>query len=101
MNQPIGGNRLHPEPVLNDGCVVAFALGDTWSDLQAAARIAGVMLGQSAQHLQVLVGTARARVAAITGHLSLSMVQLYTNSADQERLATAAVARLSVKKSPD
>ena len=68
MNQPIGGNRLHPEPVLNDGCVVAFALGDTWPDLQAAARIAGVMLGQSAQRLQVLVGTARARVAAITGH---------------------------------
>lgn len=68
MNQPIGGNRLHPEPILNDGCVVAFALGDTWPDLQAAARIAGVMLGQSAQRLQVLVGTARARVAAITGH---------------------------------
>lgn len=68
MSQPIGGNRLHPEPILNDGCVVAFALGDTWPDLQAAARIAGVMLGQSAQRLQVLVGTARARVAAITGH---------------------------------
>ncbi len=67
MNQPIGGNRLHPEPILNDGCVVAFALGDTWSDLQAAARIAGVMLGQSAQHLQVLVGTVRVRVAALTG----------------------------------
>lgn len=68
MNQPIGGSRQQPEPVLHQEGVVAFALGDTWSDLQAAARIAGVMLGQSAQHLQVLVGTARARVAAITGH---------------------------------
>ena len=67
MNQPIGGNRQHPQPVLNDGGVVAFALGDTWPDLQAAARIAGVMLGQSAQHLQVPVGTARVRVAALTG----------------------------------
>lgn len=34
-------------------------------------------------------------IAAITGHRSLSMVQLYTRSADQERLATAAIVRLS------
>jgi integrase len=33
-------------------------------------------------------------IAAVTGHLSLSMVQLYTQSADQERLARAAIVRL-------
>jgi integrase len=34
-------------------------------------------------------------IASITGHQSLSMVQLYTRSADQERLASAAIIRLS------
>lgn len=34
-------------------------------------------------------------IAAITGHRSLSMVQLYTRSADQERLASAAIVRLA------
>jgi integrase len=37
-------------------------------------------------------------IAAIPGHQSLSMVQLYTRSADQERLATAAIVRLSERK---
>lgn len=41
-------------------------------------------------------GCSVGEIAAITGHLSLSMVQLYTESADQERLATAAVARLQL-----
>lgn len=67
MNEPIGGNRCLPKPVLHQGGIVAFALGDTWSEIQAAARLAGALLGQSAQHLQVLVGTARVRVAALTG----------------------------------
>jgi hypothetical protein len=67
MNEPIGGTRRSPEPVLHQGGIVAFALGDTSSDLQAAARIAGVMPGRSAQHLQVLVGTPRQHVAALTG----------------------------------
>lgn len=35
-------------------------------------------------------------IAAITGHASLSMVQLYTRSADQERLAGAAIVRLQI-----
>lgn len=33
-------------------------------------------------------------IAAITGHKSLSMVQLYTKSVDQQRLASSAVVRL-------
>ncbi|MCB8880064.1 tyrosine-type recombinase/integrase [Acidisoma cellulosilytica] len=39
-------------------------------------------------------GCSTHEIAAITGHKSLSMVQLYTKSADQERLAKAAVLRL-------
>lgn len=39
-------------------------------------------------------GCSALEIAAITGHKSLSMVQLYTASADQERLAEAAVTRL-------
>lgn len=37
-------------------------------------------------------------IAAITGHRSLSMVQHYTSSADQLRLAGAAVSRLQIQK---
>lgn len=37
-------------------------------------------------------------IAAITGHRSLGMVQLYTASADQERLAQAAITRLEAGK---
>ena len=44
-------------------------------------------------------GCSASEIAAITGHLSLSMVQLYTASADQERLAESAVARLLVQQS--
>lgn len=40
-------------------------------------------------------GCSMHEIAAITGHRSLSMVQLYTRSADQERLASAAIIRLS------
>jgi YD repeat-containing protein len=40
-------------------------------------------------------GCSMHEIAAVTGHLSLSMVQLYTKSADQERLASAAIIRLS------
>jgi integrase len=43
-------------------------------------------------------GCSRHEIAAITGHQSLSMVQLYTKTADQERLATAAILRLSERK---
>jgi len=39
-------------------------------------------------------GCSAHEIAAVTGHRSLSMVQLYTKSADQERLAASAVARL-------
>jgi integrase len=34
-------------------------------------------------------------IAAVTGHRSLAMVSLYTASADQERLAEAAIVRFS------
>lgn len=40
-------------------------------------------------------GCSTHEIAAITGHRTLSMVALYTRSADQKRLAKAAVVRLS------
>lgn len=47
-------------------------------------------------------GCSTHEIAAITGHKSLSMVQLYTASHDQQRLARAAIIRLSrrPKKKP-
>jgi integrase len=44
-------------------------------------------------------GCSALEIAAITGHASLSMVQLYTASADQARLAQAAVTRLQIQPS--
>jgi integrase len=40
-------------------------------------------------------GCSTKEIAAITGHKTLGMIELYTNSADQERLADAAIFRLS------
>lgn len=40
-------------------------------------------------------GCSTHEIAAVTGHRTLAMVQLYTRSADQERLASAAIVRLS------
>lgn len=39
-------------------------------------------------------GCSMHEIAAVTGHTTLAMVQLYTQSADQERLAGAAIIRL-------
>lgn len=43
-------------------------------------------------------GATSAQIAAITGHRTLAMVEFYTRSADQERLAGAAIARLPVRR---
>lgn len=43
-------------------------------------------------------GCSTLEIAAITGHASLGMLQLYTASADQERMATAAIVRLTGRK---
>jgi integrase len=40
-------------------------------------------------------GCTEKEIAAVTGHRTLAMVQLYTGSADQERLAGAAVIKLA------
>jgi integrase len=39
-------------------------------------------------------GCSAMEIAAITGHRTLQMVQFYAQSADQERMATAAIIRL-------
>ena len=43
-------------------------------------------------------GCSAHEIAAITGHRSLAQVSLYTASADQERMATAAIYRLQTRK---
>lgn len=43
-------------------------------------------------------GCSASEIAAVTGHRSLAMVSLYTASADQERLATAAIIRLQTRR---
>jgi len=43
-------------------------------------------------------GCSAHEIAAITGHKSLAQVSLYTASADQERMATAAIVRLQTRK---
>jgi integrase len=43
-------------------------------------------------------GCSAHEIAAITGHRSLALVSLYTASADQERMATAAIVRLQTRK---
>lgn len=43
-------------------------------------------------------GCSAHEIASITGHRSLKMVSLYTASADQERMATAAIVRLQARK---
>lgn len=43
-------------------------------------------------------GCSAHEIASITGHRSLKMVSLYTASADQERMATAAIVRLQTRK---
>ena len=45
-------------------------------------------------------GCTVSEIAAITGHKSLQMVQLYTESVDQERLAGAAVVKLTTQIQP-
>lgn len=43
-------------------------------------------------------GASMHEIASVTGHKTLSMIQLYTASVDQERMASAAIARLPESK---
>lgn len=43
-------------------------------------------------------GCSASEIASITGHKSLAMVSMYTASADQERMATAAIVRLQARR---
>jgi integrase len=47
------------------------------------------------------VGCTIHEIAAVTGHKSMAMLELYTASADQERLATAAILRLTQAERKD
>jgi integrase len=70
-------------------------------DLGRALVLAGLPAGLNVHGLRKAAAARLAdagctihEIAAITGHASLAMVQLYTRSADQKRLAGAAITRL-------
>jgi integrase len=71
----------------------------------ALSRIPGFPTGRNIHGLRKLAaanlaeaGCTISEIASVTGHRSLSMVQLYTASAEQERLADAAVIRLNARQ---
>ncbi len=73
--------------------------------LPRALRALGLPAGLNVHGLRKLAAARLAdagcsvhEIAAITGHKSLGMVQLYTASADQERLAQAAITRLETNR---
>ena len=72
---------------------------------RALAKIEGMPAHRNIHGLRKFMATRHAsagatvhEIAALTGHRTLSMVALYTRDADQEKLATAAILRLSDKK---
>lgn len=58
-------------------------------NIHGLRKLAAVNLAQA--------GCSAPEIAAITGHKSLAMVSLYIASADQERMATAAIVRLQTR----
>ena len=96
--------------------ILTTARGLPWSGTHLstcfaqAVRDAGLPSGLNVHGLRKLAATSLAEagcsaleIAAITGHRSLSMVALYTASADQRRLASAAMGRLETasRKPPE
>lgn len=90
--------------------VLTRADGRPWAAIELsqklprALRAMGLPAGLNVHGLRKLAAARLAdagcsvhEIAAITGHKSLGMVQLYTASADQERLAEAAILRLETK----
>jgi integrase len=89
--------------------ILTTARGLPWSGTHLSTcfaqsvRDAGLPAGLNVHGLRKLAaaslgeaGCSALEIAAITGHRSLSMVALYTASADQRKLATAAIGRLEV-----
>lgn len=87
--------------------ILTTARGLPWSGTHLSTRFAqavrdaGLPSGLNVHGLRKLAaaslaeaGCSALEIAAITGHRSLSMVALYTTSADQRKLATAAIGRL-------
>jgi integrase len=88
--------------------ILTNASGNAWRPqyaswcVQMEAERVGLRSGLNIHGLRKLAATRLAEagcstheISAITGHRTLSMVSLYTASASQERLAEAALARLS------
>lgn len=63
---------------------------DASINIHGLRKLAATMLAEA--------GCSVHEIAAVTGHQSLGMVELYTRSADQERLAGAAIVKFSTAK---
>jgi len=77
-------------------------------EMRARLQALGMRAGLNVHGLRKLAATALAEagcstheIAAVTGHKSLAMVQLYTASAAQERMAEAAIIRLKTASEND
>lgn len=91
--------------------ILTTATGIPWQrnhlthEMRAAVDSLGMRAGLNIHGLRKLAATALAQagcstheIAAVTGHRSLAMVQLYTESAAQEQLAEAAIYRLKTPR---
>lgn len=89
------------------GYILTSSSGLRWTrnhlthEMRAAVDALGMRKGLNVHGLRKLAATALAEagcstheIAAVTGHRSLAMVQLYTAAASQERMAEAAIVRL-------
>lgn len=79
--------------------------GRAWSANYLSHTITAVLPGLPLHGLRKLAATSLAQagctiheIAAVTGHASLAMVQLYTKSVQQEQLAGAAIVRLDAAR---
>lgn len=92
------------------GHVLTTATGRPWvreylsGAIKEAAQAAGMRPGLNLHGLRKLraaslaeSGASTKEIAAVTGHKTLSMVAHYAASADQEKLASAAIIRLNTK----
>jgi integrase len=87
--------------------VLLTARGDRWQPGSLTHRLAYILAREKLPHIGIHgmrklaaqnlaeAGCTANEIAAVTGHRTLAMVQLYTAGADQKRLAGTAIGRLS------
>jgi integrase len=103
-----------PTSGIADWPILTNATGRPWTvdhlsrDLRIQVAAIGLPAGLNVHGLRKLAaaelaeaGCSSKEIAAVTGHATLAMVEFYTKSADQERLAKAAIVKLTDRKSSE